>query len=263
MVYVKLFGDWEIFVNGEKVQKFTSKKALKLLFYLLLADGSRVSVKELADIFWEGFDEKYIHKNLNVQLYYIRKDLGIEDKHLRSEREYVYIDKKFFSSDYQEFVYLSKISPEKYFSENVKSVCGSELLKGLNDEWIEHFRKIVSKVCEEVYRLREYSKKLHLNILKAKFVLEHQLLTRERYFLPIAVKKTKDSAIADSKVRKGDIVIELQGQKIILLERGSKRENEVINGFVSRLSLEKSEFEVLEDVRVLELLKNMVVDEYF
>lgn len=263
MVYVKMFGDWEIYTNGEKVERFTSKKALKLLFYLLLVDGSRISLKELADVFWEGFDERYIRKNLNVQLYYIRKDLGIEDKYLRNEREYVYIDKKFFSSDYQEFIYRSEKNSEKLPIENIRQFCGSELLKGLNDKWIWNFRKIVNKICSEVYKLKVGSEDLNREILKAKFVLEQQLLTRERYFLPIVVKKTKGNAFSKLKVRRGDIIIELQGQKIILLERGSKKVNEVIEGFVRRLNLEKSEFEVPEDVFVLNLLEKMTLNACF
>uniref|UniRef100_A0A7C5YAF0 Transcriptional regulator, SARP family n=1 Tax=Fervidobacterium nodosum TaxID=2424 RepID=A0A7C5YAF0_9BACT len=258
MVYVKMFGDWEIFVDGKKIEKFTSKKALKILFYLLLTDASRVSIKELADVFWDGFDEKYIRKNLNVQLYYVRKDLGIDEKHLRSEREYVYIDKKIFQSDYQGFINSSKDDLNKISTDKIKEICNSELLKGLDDKWIYNFRKITSKICEKIQKLSETRRGLNQNALRAKFLLEQQLLTRERYFLPLVIKTSDCVSLKKLKVRKGDIIVETQHEKIILLERGTKSEKEVIEGFVNRIDLKMDEIEIPEDTCLLKKLEDLI-----
>lgn len=260
MIYVKMFGDWEIFVDNKKIERFTSKKALKILFYLLLVGASRVSIKELADVFWDNFDEKYIRKNLNAQLYYIRKDLGISEKHLRSEREYVYIDKKIFQSDYQEFINSSKDELYKISADKIKEICDLELLKGLDDKWISNFRKLVSRICEKVQKLSETRKDSNQNVLRAKFLLEQQLLTRERYFLPLLVKATDCVSLKKLKVRRGDIIVETQNEKIILLERGLKNEKEVIEGFINRTALKTSEIEIPEDNYVLKKLEELILN---
>ncbi len=68
MVYIEFFGDWNVYKDGIRVDEFKSKKALKILFYLILSERSRVSVEEIIRIFWAGYEKDYARKNLNVVL---------------------------------------------------------------------------------------------------------------------------------------------------------------------------------------------------
>lgn len=208
-----MFGDWEVISKGKKIEKFTSKKALKILFYVLLKDTSRVSIKELAEIFWEYLDYNYVRKNLNAQLYYIRKDLGVSEKHFGSERDYVYIDKNVFESDYKQFMRCSEKIYEKASIEKIKSLYKGELLSGLKEPWIEKYRTITRKLYENAISNKETKKvietqKIELTgfvkdsplinknlevILKAKVILEQQTLTREKYFVPLLINGVKGS----------------------------------------------------------------------
>ncbi len=141
-----MFGDWEIIVNGKKLEKFTSKKAVKILFYLILFNGSRIPLKDLAQNFWKGLDYDYVRKNLNSQLYYIRKDLGIKEEYLRSEREYVYINKNFFQSDYQDFMSLVNKAHNTKIVEKMIKLYRGELLQWLTEGWVVKHRMIVKNI---------------------------------------------------------------------------------------------------------------------
>ncbi|NPU90126.1 MAG: hypothetical protein HPY87_09665 [Fervidobacterium sp.] len=66
MVYIKFFGDWKVYKDRNEFDDFTSKKALKILFYILLSNRSKVSVEELWRTFWPGYGSDYFRKNLNA-----------------------------------------------------------------------------------------------------------------------------------------------------------------------------------------------------
>lgn len=296
MVYVKMFGDWEVFSYGKKIEHFTSKKALKILFYILLENTSRVSFAEISKHFWNGLNSNYARKNLNAQLYYIRKDLGISNKHLGSERDYVYINKYIFDSDYNQFMLCVEKINQKENIERIKSIYKGELLVGLNDSWIEKYRALTKKLHEKALfnnftgtmellksGITNGSSLLKENvevIVKAKTILEQQTLTREKYFVPVIIStmstangsfggKNNNNNKEDSKnkilpinmgvIRKGDIIIDLEDKKILLLEKGRKeKDEEVIKGFMKRFFLTRSQIEVPKETELLATLNNVI-----
>ncbi|MGC8820659.1 MAG: hypothetical protein ACP5PP_06135 [Fervidobacterium sp.] len=250
-VFVKMFGEWAIYVDEKKIEKIRSKKALKLLFYLLLSEGSRVSISELSKIFWKGLDEEYVRKNLNVQLYYIRKDLGVDENYIRSEREYVYINKDFIKSDYQAFLNMLKSQDYLGRVKEIRNIYSGALLQGLSEPWIEKHRYLVQILYEEAIEGKRTNSSD--KFAKAKVILEHQKYTRGKYFVPILVKKIPPYYSTIS-VRRGDIVLDLYIGRIFILESGRKDPTEVAKGFLKRLNLENGEIEILSEDAALNFI---------
>uniref|UniRef100_A0A7V4KDX8 Transcriptional regulator n=1 Tax=Fervidobacterium pennivorans TaxID=93466 RepID=A0A7V4KDX8_FERPE len=256
MLYIKLFGDWKVYKYGNEFNDFTSKKALKLLFYILLSGRSKVSVEELLRTFWPGYTPEYSRKNLNAQLYYIRKDLEIPYDYLRNERDYVFINLSYFPSDYSEFMKAIDNADAKKASELYTGL----LLEGFEDDWVRKHRIRCQRLYEELLKVSsktetENPKVIVSSILKAKILLEHQKATREKYFIPIALKK---DYVKEIKVRKGDIVLDLGDKLFLILERGTKRAEEVIFGFAKRLGLDLSYVVFLSEEDVLNQLDSNI-----
>jgi len=249
MVYIEFFGDWNVYKDGIRVDEFKSKKALKILFYLLLSERSRVSVDGIIRTFWAGYEKDYARKNLNAQLYYIRKDLDIPDNYLKNEREYIYIEQTFFKSDYQEFMKASYLGD----TETVRKVYRGVLLEGMDDDWIKKYRLKCQKIYEEVMRT---SKSIVGNVAeifqKLNIILQHQMITREKYFIPIAIKK--EYVPKRFIVRRGDIILDLDREILVVLERGSKSYDEVIKGFLSRIKVNFDSIELLSEDETLRRL---------
>jgi len=249
VLYIKFFGDWKVYKDGNEFDDFTSKKALKILFYILLSNRSKVSVEELSRTFWPGYGPDYFRKNLNAQLYYIRKDLEIPYDYLRNERDYVFIDLSYFPSDYSEFMKAIDNADAKRASELYTGL----LLDGLEDDWVRKHRVRCQRLYEELLKVSsktetENSKVTVSSVLKAKILLEHQKATREKYFIPIELKK---DYVKEIRVRKGDIVLDLGDKLFLILERGKKSSEEVVFGFAKRLGLDPSYVVFLSEEDVL------------
>ncbi|AFG35676.1 LOW QUALITY PROTEIN: hypothetical protein Ferpe_1617 [Fervidobacterium pennivorans DSM 9078] len=256
MLYIKFFGAWKVYKNGSEFNDFTSRKALKILFYILLSDRSKVSVEELLRTFWPGYTYEYSRKNLNAHLYYIRRDLEIPYDYLKNERDYVSINLSYFPSDYSEFMKAIDNADEKKASELYTGF----LLDGLEDDWIRKHRAKCQRLYEELLKIssktQEKNTKVYSStLLKVKILLEHQKTTREKYFIPLALKK---DYVKEIKVRKGDIVLDLGDKLFLILERGTKRPEEVIFGFAKRLGVDLSHVIFLSEEDVLNQLDSNI-----
>lgn len=198
MIYIKFFGDWKVYSNGKEMKEFKSRKALKIFFYLLLTGRTRVSVNELFRTFWAGYSLDYAKKNLNTQLYYLRNDLKIPKEYLSGEREFVYIAQDYFQSDYKEF--LEAI--ESVDLEKAKQIFSGPLLEGISDEWVKKYRVNCQRMFDELLFTYESNLISERNkFIRLKSILEHQMVTRERYFIPLLIRTEKNVTFS---VRKGD-----------------------------------------------------------
>ncbi|AMW33183.1 hypothetical protein NA23_07995 [Fervidobacterium islandicum] len=255
MIYIKFFGDWKVYKDGNEFNSFKSKKALKLLFYLLLSSRSKVSIEELIRTFWSGYSSEYARKNLNTQLYYIRRDLGIPYKYLRNERDFVFIDHSYFQSDYNDFIKAIENADTRKVSEVYSGI----LLDGLEDDWIRKHRIKCQKLYEELLKMSSESrtegyKGVSELIAKAKVLIEHQKITREKYFIPVELPKME--CCKEIRVRKGDIIFDLSDKLLIILERGVKSFDDTVRGFAKRLGIDLSEINILTEEDVLNILSS-------
>ncbi|WP_448376163.1 hypothetical protein [Fervidobacterium sp.] len=254
MIYVKLFGDWKVYKDGVEILEFKSKKALKILFYAILTERSRISVEEIVKIFWPRYELDYARKNLNAQLYYIRKDLDIPDYYLKNEREYLYIEQNFFKSDYKEFMEATKLGDVR----KLELLYTGILLDGLTDEWIIKYRFKCQKIYEEATKsigISEKTKELYETVNKLGIIFQHQMLTREKYFIPVLIRKKH--VCQEIKLRRGDFLLDSETECLVVLERGEKSYYDVVKGFLDRIKVNFEDIQLLNETEVLNWINNL------
>lgn len=104
-IFIKTFGGFDIYINGEMVH-FTSSKAKELLAYVVEKRGSSVSVAQLAFILYENTEEKKAKSNVRVIYYRLHELLvkyGLEDIIIRG-RGCLAVNTDCFSCDLYEFI---------------------------------------------------------------------------------------------------------------------------------------------------------------
>lgn len=238
MVYFKLFGDLEIYNENEKVE-IKPTKGLKLLLYFVISQKTLFPKEEIYKVFWNGYPVDYARKNLNVHIYKLRKDYTFLEKILINNRDNVFFDRKYISSDYDIFMENVMIKFPKAFK-----VYDGELLEGFDDDWIIEKRK----QCKKMFRL---SLMIHRTFFyKIKSILEVQSKMRKNAFSILLVKDIKNI-----KLRKGDLVLELNEGYLLLLENGEKDSKEVINGFIRRTNAEV--ISILDEDNALYLIERI------
>ncbi len=109
------------------------------------------------------------------------------------------------------------------------------------------------------------------SITKIKAIVEHQIFTREKYFIPILITLPEDMAQVMEKIslRKGDVIVNLGKTSIILLEKGRKCLDDAVSGFINRFKTEtgfefgkakEKLFKILDEKETLKILDNIVPD---
>lgn len=142
---VRIFGGLHIFRN----EKDQSQKPLKLrspkteeLFAFLICQGT-VSRDETIDMLWEGLETEKAWKNLNSNLYYIRKafgEAGIRNW-IIADRNEIRIEKNNLFCDLYEFeevvkqIRLNTVENAEGLYQRAESLYAGPLLKGKAYEW--------------------------------------------------------------------------------------------------------------------------------
>lgn len=104
-IYIKTFGGFDVYVNGEMVH-FTSGKAKEMLAFIVEKRGSSVSMAQLAYILYENTEEKKAKSNVRVIYYRLHQILvkyGLEDIIIR-ERGRLAVNIDCFSCDLYELI---------------------------------------------------------------------------------------------------------------------------------------------------------------
>lgn len=253
-IYLKLFGEWEILVDGKKIEKITSQKALKLLFFMYLTKRKMISMDEIAETFWNGYNREYVRKNVNVQLYYIRKDLQIEPRYLSSKRDYIFIERSIFSSDYDLFLELVE---QNNSIDDLKGIYTGELLESFDEKWIINYRRWIKTLYEkkkeiEAHGIDQYA----IEKVKAAFELQKNL--REEIFVSIMIDDEEFQEILKSvSVRRGDVVLNVQNGTLLLLEKTNKPSEEIIEGFSRRTNIPHEKINLISENRLLGIINGV------
>lgn len=105
-LYVKAFGNFEVFADGKPV-KFFRSKSKELFAYLIDRKGSNCSVGELCAVLWENRDDdEALQSQLRKVISDLKKTLesiGFENVLIKS-RGYVAILPDYFECDYYNFL---------------------------------------------------------------------------------------------------------------------------------------------------------------
>ena len=108
---VKCFGNFEVYVNGEKLT-FKRSKTKELLAYLVDRNGAGVTVAEIGVALWEDDEEQKNHNYIHQLFYDLRKTLaaaGVEEIFIRNN--YLYsINSEKMDCDY--YTYLKTGKPD-------------------------------------------------------------------------------------------------------------------------------------------------------
>ncbi|MBO8160447.1 MAG: hypothetical protein H0Z24_02325 [Thermosipho sp. (in: Bacteria)] len=237
-MYVKMFGEYGIFKRRNKVN-LNSRKAQKILFYLILNSKRNVSFDEVMKIFFEGYDEKYAKKNLNTLLYMIRKELGLKKEDLSIKNDLIYINIKKFKSDFLEFQKFFDDIGYKRAPEKVLSLYEGELLRGLDDEWVIPYRKLCEMqlllLVEGFPQLLSNSRNLYknnntsisgeINIELALKLISLNVSRRNNMFFPMIIR-TKENILP--KIRKSDFYVRISSDTFLVLFESGKAKKEIL-----------------------------------
>lgn len=252
MIYLKLFGEWGIFVDGKKIEKITSQKALKLLFFIYLTKRKMISIDEVADIFWNGYNREYVRKNINAQLYYIRKDLQMDARYLSNKRNYIFIERTIFLSDYDSFLEL--IEQDKSIDDLERLYTG-ELLESFDEKWIIKYRRWLKTLYEERKEIERRGVNRYI-IERIKATLELQKNLREKIFVSILINDERFKEIVKNvNMRQGDIVLNIQNGTLILLEKANKSSEEIIEGFSRRANIPHEKINQISEKRLIGIIE--------
>ncbi|MGY4687855.1 AfsR/SARP family transcriptional regulator [Petrotoga sp. DB-2] len=155
MLNIYMLGDFKIFLDDKPIENLKSRKAREILKYLILNRGQKVSVFELYDLFWPGFDDESARQNLNTTLYYIRKNLGLSSDELTLQEDFCLFSKSNdIYIDLEEFLALSDESfKEKeinrrlfLFSKAVSLYKGELLQENVQEEWVREKREYLKRI---------------------------------------------------------------------------------------------------------------------
>jgi len=155
MVNIYMLGDFKIFLDDKPIENLKSRKAREILKYLILNRGQKVSVFDLYDLFWPGFDDESARQNLNTTLYYIRKNLGLSSDELTLQEDFCLFSKsKDIYIDLEEFLALSdegfkekEINRRLFlFSKAVSLYKGELLQENVDEEWVREKREYLKRV---------------------------------------------------------------------------------------------------------------------
>lgn len=252
MFYVKTFGRLQIFKAGDEISNFSSKKALLILVYILVKRTDFVSISEIGQLFYEGFPDSYVHKNLNVQLYYLRRNLGISTLELSSEREFIRVNRKIFRTDYDELLELLSLPGN---AEKVKLFKPDEFLLGFSEKWIETFRR---RIKEMILQYLRHESETHVvsNLQKAYVLVQQQLKMRRKPFVFALARFDGNLTTESFSLRKGDLVVRLNDYWLLLLE-SSEDSLKTFEGVKRRMQLFANLMLVKEE-EVLEILEQIL-----
>jgi len=155
MLNIYMLGDFKIFLDDKPIENLKSRKAREILKYLILNKGQKVSVYDLYDLFWPGFDDESARQNLNTTLYYIRKNLGLSSDELTLQEDFCLFSKsKDIYIDLEEFLALSdegykekEINRRLFlFSKAVSLYKGELLQENIHDEWVREKREYLKRI---------------------------------------------------------------------------------------------------------------------
>lgn len=229
---IKMFGEYGIYEKKKKIN-LKSKKAEKILYYLILNNKRAVSFREIAKIFFDGYEENYVRKNLNTLLYMIRKGLKIDKNDLKFENNLIFLSMDKISCDFLKFQkYFENELNNKNFNKILEIYTG-ELLEGLKDEWVVPYRKLCE--MQVLFLLKGFKNSLGgikefysddqmngLNEIDIKFALKLISLNNSRrikMYFPIIIKTTQR---INDKIRKSDLFVRLSlDTYLILFEVGN------------------------------------------
>jgi len=150
-----MLGDFKIFLDDKPIENLKSRKAREILKYLILNKGQKVSVYDLYDLFWSGFDDESARQNLNTTLYYIRKNLGLSSDELSLQEDFCTFSKsEDIYIDFEEFLALSdegfkekEINRRLFLLSKAVSLYKGELLQeNIHDEWVREKREYLKRI---------------------------------------------------------------------------------------------------------------------
>lgn len=75
--FIKCFGDFEVFLNGEPMV-WKSSKAKEILAFLIHKNGIPVNWEKIADVVWPDYDYEKAQTNFHANTYLLRKRLAKE-----------------------------------------------------------------------------------------------------------------------------------------------------------------------------------------
>ncbi|WP_448376892.1 hypothetical protein, partial [Fervidobacterium sp.] len=96
---------------------------------------------------------------------------------------------------------------------------------------------------------------LYETVNKLGIIFQHQMLTREKYFIPVLIRKKH--AYQEIKVRRGDIVLDSKNERLVVLERGEKGYYDVVKGFLDRIKVNSEDIQLLNETEVLKWINNL------
>lgn len=151
-IKVSLFNGFRICIAGEEDRelKLRSPKTEELFAYIIYK--GRTNREEIVDTLWEGLDFDKALKNINSNMYYIRKALslsGVEDCIKTGKRE-IRIDMSRITCDLFEFEGLIKknkvaVIKDGSIYEKVISLYSGGFLKGKGYEWAQEKARNLEK----------------------------------------------------------------------------------------------------------------------
>ncbi len=150
-----MLGDFKIFLDDKPIENLKSRKAREILKYLILNKSQKVSVYDLYDLFWPGFDDESARQNLNTTLYYIRKNLRLISDELTLQEDFCTFSKsEDIYIDFEEFLALSdegfkekEINRRLFLFSKATSLYKGELLQeNIHEEWVREKREYLKRI---------------------------------------------------------------------------------------------------------------------
>ncbi|KUK15551.1 MAG: Transcriptional regulator, SARP family [Petrotoga mobilis] len=155
MLNIYMLGDFKIFLDDKPIENLKSRKAREILKYLILNKSQKVSVYDLYDLFWPGFDDESARQNLNTTLYYIRKNLRLISDELTLQEDFCTFSKsEDIYIDFEEFLALSdegfkekEINRRLFLFSKATSLYKGELLQeNIHEEWVREKREYLKRI---------------------------------------------------------------------------------------------------------------------
>ncbi|ABR30725.1 hypothetical protein [Thermosipho melanesiensis] len=207
-------------------------KYLKIFLYIILSNKEAISKEEIYKVFWG----ENARKNLNVQIYSLKKSLPLGDV-LQNHRDFITINKNAIKSDYYEFFkYIGK-NPKK-----IEKIYRGELLENFSDKWIIEKRNL----CQKLFKLQIEKFKNLFN--KISFLIEQISKMRSKPYIILFTPNIKKTSL-----RKGDMVLNLHKGHLLIIENNNNNPEYVIKGFTKRVNLKN--FKILNEYEALKLIK--------
>ncbi|MBX2835339.1 MAG: hypothetical protein KTR35_00710 [Gammaproteobacteria bacterium] len=155
-VFIGLFGDFELFVNGQRIETLRSAKGQALLSILALSFGRSVQRDKLCALLWPDSTPESGRTNLRQTLTKIRKSFGSNETALLTEGREVSLCAQQVSVDTNEF--------EKLFpSEEIPSLeAANSLYRG---ELMESLPLEDSPLFENIHNARRRFQELEIEVL--------------------------------------------------------------------------------------------------